>query len=316
MALLLCMLFLQAAGVVSSGTPALSPLRSAEDMGTDTAVTVATIRKRVAEVGVNFTVRDDRAFVRNLHPEEVTVLEDGMVVPDVVLFSQPSDVPLKVALLIDRSDSMNKGLAELRRGAQRFLNRVLSPATSSVLAVDFAAKPSFWQAPSGMSSDLMSAHLESIGSGGLTALYDALYATSHHPMMSIPDQLPVRRVLILLSDGEDNYSLHGLQEAIEAAQRNDIAIYAITVHDRRRHSYPGDAVLQRLTTATGGRAFALKSFDAVDQVFARIEGEMGAQYSVWFRSQAAHAGYHRVEVLPRTSGFQIHAREGYYSCAP
>jgi len=71
-----------------------------------------------------------------------------------------------------------------------------------------------------------------------------------------------------------------------------------------------------LAAATGGRTFVLKKFDAVDQVFARIEGELGAQYSVWFRSQAAHAGYHRVEVLPRTGGLRIHAREGYYSCAP
>ena len=316
MALLLCMIFLQAAGVVSSGRPALSALRSSERAGMDTAVSTTTIRKRVAEVGVNFTVQDSTGLVRNLRREELTVLEDGRVVPDIVLVSQPSDVLLKVALLIDRSDSMSKGLAELRRGAQRFLDRVLSPGTNSVVVVDFAAHPSFWQAPSGMSSDLTSAHLESFHSGGLTALYDALYATSHYPMMSVPDPQPVRRLLILLSDGEDNYSLHGLQEAIEAAQQNDIAIYAITVHDRRRHSYPGDAVLQRLTTATGGRAFALKRFDAVDQVFARIEGELGAQYSVWFRSQAAHAGYHRVEVLPRTSGLQIHAREGYYSCAP
>lgn len=315
MTLLLCMLFLQAAGVVSSGTPALSPLRTAEDIGMDTAVTAATIRKRVAEVGVDFTVQDNRALVRNLRREEVTVLEDGRVVPDVVLFSQPSDVPLKVALLIDRSDSMSKGFGELRRGAQRFLNRVLSPGTNSVLVVDFAAKPSFWQAPSGISPDLMSAHLESIGSGGLTALYDALYVTSHYPMMSIPDPLPVRRLLILLSDGEDNYSLHGLQEAIEAAQRNDIAIYAIAVHDRR-YSHPGDVVLERLAEATGGRAFVLSKFAAVDQVFTRIEDELGAQYSVWFRSQAAHVGYHRLEVLPRTGGLRIHAREGYYSCAP
>jgi Ca-activated chloride channel family protein len=134
-------------------------------------------------------------------------------------------------------------------------------------------------------------------------------------MMSIPDPLPVRRLLILLSDGEDNYSLHSLQEAIEAAQRNDIAIYAITVHDRR-YSHPGDAVLERLAAATGGRTFVLSKIAAVDQVFTRIEDELGAQYSVWFRSQAAHVGYHRLEVLPRTGGLRIHAREGYYSCAP
>jgi len=103
------MLFLQAAGVVSSGRPALSPLRT--------------------EVGVNLTVQDNKGLVRNLRREEVTVLEDGRVIPDIVLFSQSSDVPLKVALLIDRSDSMSKGFTELRRGAQRFLDRVLSPGT-------------------------------------------------------------------------------------------------------------------------------------------------------------------------------------------
>ena len=310
MALLLCMLFLQVAGVVSSGRPAPE-----EGVGTDSAVSTVTIRKRVAEVGVNFTVHDNRVLIRNLRREEVTVLEDGRVIPDIVLFSQPSDVPLKVVLLVDRSDSMSKGFAELKRAAQRFLDRLLSSGRNSVVVADFATETSFGQAPSGMSPDLTSTHLASIHPGGLTALYDALYAASHNPMMSISAPLPLRRLLILLSDGEDNYSLHSLQEAIEAAQRNDIAIYAITVHDRR-YSYPGDAVLERLAAATGGRAFVLKKVDAVDQVFARIEGELGAQYSVWFRSQAPHAGYHRVEVLPRTGGLRIHAREGYYSCAP
>jgi len=315
MALLFCMLFLQAAGIVSSGRPELSPLRSAETSGTDIALSTATIRKYVAEVGVNFTVQDNRVLVRNLRREEVTVIDDGRVIPDFVLFSQPSEVPLKVALLIDRSDSMSKSFAELRRGAQRFLDRVLSAGTNSAVVVDFAAKPSFWKVASAVSHDLTPVHLDSFRPSGLTALYDALYATSRYPMMSVPDSLPVRRLLILLSDGEDNYSLHSLQEAIEAAQRNDIAIYAITVHNRH-YSYPGDAVLQRLASATGGRAFALKKLDAVDQVFAQIQGELGAQYSIWFRSQAAHAGYHRVEVLPRIGGLRIHAREGYYSCAP
>jgi hypothetical protein len=142
MTLLLCMLFLQAAGAVSSGRPTLSPLRSAEGVGTDTAVSIATIRKRVAEVGVNLTVQDNKGLVRNLRREEVTVLEDGRVIPDIVLFSQSSDVPLKVALLIDRSDSMSKGVTELRRGAQPFLDRVLSPGTKSVLVVHFASDPS------------------------------------------------------------------------------------------------------------------------------------------------------------------------------
>ena len=148
MTLLLCMLFLQAAGAVSSGRPTLSPFRSAEGVGTDTAVSIATIRKRVAEVGVNLTVQDNKGLVRNLRREQVTVLEDGRVIPDIVVFSQSSDVPLKVALLIDRSDSMSKGFTELRTGAQRFLDRVLSPGTKSVLVVHFASDPSFWQAPS------------------------------------------------------------------------------------------------------------------------------------------------------------------------
>jgi hypothetical protein len=74
-------------------------------------------------VGVNFTVQDDGVLPGNLRREELTVLEDGRVIPDVVLFSQSSDMPLQVALLIDRSDSMSKGFAKLRRGAQRYLSR-------------------------------------------------------------------------------------------------------------------------------------------------------------------------------------------------
>ncbi|HYL14949.1 MAG TPA: VWA domain-containing protein [Terriglobales bacterium] len=293
-------------------SPAADPSSSAR---TAPVLSVLTIRKRVEEVQVVFTVQDGNKLVTDVTGDQLTLLEDGQRVLGLTTFRQQFDLPLRVALLVDCSDSMQKGFAAEQQAARRFLERLLRPNIDSVLLAEFSTHVSISQQPPG-SAQLISTELQSMHVSGLTALYDALFETSQHSMMNGRELQPSRRVAFLLSDGDDNYSRYSLEDAIAAAQQSEIVIYAITAHnDSRRH--PGDAVLQRLAKATGGRAFVLKSFNRVDQVFAQIGDELRTQYSVTFHPLSAdRCGYHAIELRHRNPRLRIRARDGYYGCRP
>src|SRR5919109_342508 len=124
-------------------------------------------------------------------------------------------------------------------------------------------------------------------SGGGTAIYDAIYEACskqlNHPPRPAGDQPDVvRRVMILISDGEDNLSLHTRSEAIELAQRTSVVIYTISTStqwvsleetnpektsDRKYHLTDGDKILQDLAEQTGGRSFFPYHVDDLDQSF-------------------------------------------------
>jgi Ca-activated chloride channel family protein len=299
--------------VVSAvSSPAADPSSSAS---TASAPSLLTIRKRVEEVQVVFTVQDGNKLVTDVTGDQLTLLEDGRPVLGLATFRRQFDLPLRAALLVDRSDSMQKGFAAEQQAARRFLERLLRPNIDSVLLAEFSTHVSISQQPVG-STQLISNELQSMHARGLTALYDALFETSRHSMMNGKESQPARRVIFLLSDGDDNYSRYSLEDAIAAVQQSEIIIYAITAHnDRRRHS--GDAVLQRLAEATGGRAFVLKSFNGVDQVFAQVEDELRTQYSVTFHPVSAdRCGYHSVALRLQNPRLRIRARDGYYGCRP
>jgi Ca-activated chloride channel homolog len=143
--------------------------------------------------------------------------------------------------------------------------------------------------------------------GGQTALYDALVAAAG----MLRSRAPARRVLILLSDGEDNYSRGTLAEAMAALQQANIAVYAITVHSARLE-YPGDRVLGQLAGATGGRAFLLRNYMGFSRVLTGVEGELRGQYMVGFRPVGGlDAGeFHAVKIV--APGAVIRARSGFY----
>jgi VWFA-related protein len=295
--------------LASSGVNSISP------SGNVSVPNVITFRSGVEEVQVLFTVHDGNQLVRDVTGDQFTILEDGEPVRAITTFRQQSDLPLRAAVLVDRSDSMKKGFAAELQAARRFLERVLRPASDSVLLADFSTHISI--KPSTVpSAQVISTQLGTVEVNGLTALYDSLLEASRSGIMNGKELQPVRRVIILLSDGEDTYSRYSLEDAIRALQRSEIVVYTITAHSPR-YQRSGDHVLQRLADATGGRAFLLKSFDAVDSTFGEIENELRTQYSVSFRPMAAgRCGYHSVQLRHRNPRLRIRAREGYYGCRP
>jgi VWFA-related protein len=279
---------------------------------TDPVEPALTIHRKVNEVHVSFTVEDrHNRPVRNIASDEIRLFDDGDPVDGLTSFGENSDLPLRLALLVDCSDSMRKNFRQERRAAEDFAQRLLRPNVDSLLLVDFAGQSSLSDVSG--TPHLVSAKIEGLEAAGHTALYDAIYEASTALGKGNETQ-PVRRVMILLSDGEDNDSRHGRAEALELVQRSDIVIYAITAHSRR-YEYQGDAILRHITEATGGRAFVLGSFDQAEKAFTQIEAELRTQYSLTFRPMPLNrCGFHNLQVRYRDRKMRVRARDGYYFC--
>lgn len=275
------------------------------------AQTDMTIRKTVQEVRVGFhlSARNGRP-VPGLQKDQIAVYQDGRSVAGITGFYVDDSLPLRLLLMIDASGSMTKGFAAEREAASGFLRRVVRPGVDESAVVVFSTRTE-----TELSGDASSPEtLQRIGmlhSSGLTALLDSICKVAGLLPAHDADRAPTRRVLVLLSDGDDTYSLRSLNDAVAAAQRSDLVIYAVTAHNPK-DVYWGDFNLAKLTESTGGRVFFLKKYEQSERVFAEIEQEIRAQYTVTFRPVGNACGFHEVRIEPEDRGLRVRSRAGFY----
>jgi len=268
-----------------------------------------TLRRTVEEVRVAFTLERPRGrSAAHLTREDIFILEDGLPVPAITSFYRGDDTPSQLALIVDRSDSMRGQFAAEQSAANEVLS-VLSKASADQMTLTSFATGS--RTANGKSAQVLSASLKGLHAEGQTALYDTLYSAAQHFHTTSANN-PARRAIILLSDGEDSWSKHSLEDAIVAAQQADVAIYAVTAHNRRLE-FAGDRVLSRLADATGGRAFVLSSYNDLHKVLAAIAADLRTQYVIGFHPRQGDGRYHTVKVLVRGGRLKLRARTGYYA---
>jgi Ca-activated chloride channel family protein len=273
-----------------------------------------TIRKSVQEVRVDFFLASPNGSpVPGLESGDFTIYQDNRPVPTRTGFYPDQNLPLQLLLMIDASDSMTRGFPAERNAAVTFLRTVVRPGLDHSAVASFATHLALDSAKDASSPDSL-LRIGMLHSAGLTALYDSLFESAS-AFREYGEDSPSRRVLVLLSDGDDNYSLHSLDSAIAAAQKSNIVIYAITAHKANRF-YRGDAVLQKITAETGGRFFVIKKFDESGKVFAEIEQEIRSQYSVTFRPAGDVCGYHSLRVEPGQPSLRARSRAGFYGDCP
>jgi VWFA-related protein len=301
-ALALTMLAGPAAGL---DAPAVSMAPSPETR------TEMTIRKTVQEVrlGFHLSSRNGRP-VPSMQKDQFAVYQDGQRVAGLTGFYADQDLPLRLLLMIDASDSMTRGFASERKAAVAFLRRVVRPGVDQSAVVAFSTHASPDLGADASSPDTLR-RIEMLHSSGLTALFDSICEATAHLPGSGPRPGLTRNALVLLSDGDDTYSRHSLDDAIAAAQSADLAIYAVTAHDRKGVHW-GDANLEKLTAATGGRVFFLKNYEQSEKGFADIEQEIRSQYTVTFRPAGSVCGFHSVGVEPADRSLRVRSRAGFY----
>jgi len=292
-----------------------------------------TFIKKVELVDIVFSVFNRRQkFITDLQKENFSVFEDNQS-QEIRFFSRETDLPLRVGMLLDTSNSIRDRLKFEQEAAIDFLYNVLRRHKDLAFLMTFDSEPSVIQDYTEDLGTLRDVILRQRAGGG-TALYDAIYLASQqlsNPPGPSGDNPQVRRVLVVISDGDDNQSSHSRGEAIEMAQRAGVVLYAISTStqwvtaneerdaakqtSRKYHKEPGDKVLEQITEETGGRAFFPYRVDDLAQSFLDIGDELRSQYSLAYvpSNKKADGRFRKIRIEVDRKGLQVRARRGYYA---
>lgn len=267
-------------------------------------------RKQVQEVVLHATVVDETGhLVTGLDRSAFTISVNG--VPEPITSFRREDIPVALGIVIDNSGSMRDKREKVTQGVLNLI-RASNPQ-DEVFVVNFSQTPYLDQ---DFTSDvnLLQTALHQVSTRGSTALYDAVVASAVHlqnnPRLS-------KKVLLVITDGQDNMSQETLQEAIRKLQPNKGAIvYAIGLTDGGLTRSGRDA-LQNLATSTGGVAFFPQSLDEVNEITRTVAHDIRSQYTLAFKrgNAATKKGYQAIRVEAKGQGrsrLTVRTRSGYY----
>lgn len=311
---------------------------------------VSTIAVDVKVVALPVTVRDKHGqIVRDLTKDDFILQVDSR--PQIIkYFSQETNLPLTMGLLVDTSWSQREVLDQERNASRSFLDQMLVQEKDKAFLIHFDREVELLQ-------DLTSHHekLESAldllktadrersddsndsdsrsGTGHKhgTQLYDAVYLASNE----ILKKQPGRKAVVILSDGVDRGSKSTLESAIESAQRADTVVYCIYFAGQReergqhgdgggRHGgqrpseeprVDGKKILQRISKETGGRFFEASKKESVGDIYTSIAEELRTQYSLGYTpdKDGSAEGYHHLQLQVKRKDTTVQTREGYYA---
>jgi VWFA-related protein len=292
-----------------------------------------TIKVEVEIVNILFNVRDKRGgLVGNLNKEDFTIIEEGRQ-QTVKYFNRETDLPLTIGLLIDVSASQGNLIDTERNAAYQFFGSVLrkqdlafliSFGSDAELLQDYTNSPALLRKGlQGLqvNSDVGGLHpgpVPTISQPRGTILYDAVY-------LAASDQLKGqvgRKVLVLITDGEDQGSRYKIAQAIESAQRADAIIYGFYYVDRAFYYGHGlvfggvsDSELRRMAEETGGHVFHVDRKMTLQDAFTELQNEMRSQYAIGYvpTNPNKDGTFRRIEIKTNNKDWKIQARKGYYA---
>jgi len=274
---------------------------------------ITTLKATVNEVRVVFTVTDRHGrYIKDLKSDAFRVIDDQKPA-ELRSFRSETDLPLQVGLLVDASNSVRDRFKFEQDAAIEFLNSIIRHGYDKAFVVGFDATPEVTQDFTD-STERLSAGVRMLRSGGGTAMYDALYFACRDKLLKQEQTGPVRRAIILLSDGEDNLSHVTREEAIEMAARAEVIVYTISTNISGLKG-SGDKVLERIADATGGRAFFPFQMREMSDAFVSIQEELRSQYAVAYKPAnfVADGRYRTIQILAQDKGLKVRTRKGYYA---
>ena len=316
----------RAQSVYASETPSLSAYNtvsattensassSATDGSDDPQNALVTLHARVNEVNVLFIATDKHGkFVRDLNEKDFNILDDHKPPQAILNFRRETDLPLHLGLLIDVSGSVDSRFDFEQNAATSFLQHTLRTGFDKAFLVGFNTHSQMAQDYTDNVA-LLAAGVHKLHASGGTALYDAVYHACKEKFLKDRSDHPVRKAIVIVSDGEDNQSEVTKAQAIEMAQRAEVIIYAISTDDSGL-VMRGDRVLEQLAEATGGRAFFPFKMKDITHSFAAIEDELRSQYVVSYKPADfdADGRYRSIEISTLKKDLQVRARKGYFA---
>jgi Ca-activated chloride channel homolog len=267
--------------------------------------------KQVDEVLLHATVVDDKQrMVTNLDKGAFTVFEDGK--PQTIISFRHEDIPVAMGIVIDNSGSMREKRDKVNKAAINLVKA--SNAQDQVFIVNFNDE---YYLDQDFTADLnkLREALEKVETRGGTALYDAVVASGEH--LKKNGKLE-KKVLFVVTDGEDNASRESLEQAVKRLQEeNGPTVYAIGLLGEERQRRAKKA-LQLMTERTGGISFFPKSLDEVDEISKQVAHDIRNQYTLGYKpsNPKSSGGYRQIKVEAKSKGYgklTVRTKSGYYA---
>jgi len=289
----------------TSSPATTSPQKSPEEAGT------LVIRKDVDEVLLHATVVDDKQhIVTNLDRNAFSVFEDGK--PQTIISFHHEDIPVAMGIVIDNSGSMREKRTKVNQAALNLVRA--SNAQDEVFVVNFNDE---YYLDQDFTNDLLKLKeaLEKIDAKGGTALYDALEASA----ANFKNARLERKVLFVVTDGEDNASRDNLEQAVKRLQQeNGPSVYAIGILGDEEHPKRARRALEIIAQRTGGLAFFPTTLDQVDEISRQVAHDIRNQYTIGYKptNPRASGGFRTIRVEAKANGHSkmvVRTKSGYYA---
>jgi VWFA-related protein len=306
----------QPSGATAPAQPAAaSPANAAPNAGTpDAGAPDQTIRVFTNEVNLIFTVTDKHGhYIPNLQLNDFALLDDQRAPEKVTSFRQQINLPLRVGIVVDASTSIRTRFQFEQQSATEFLLNILKARSDRAFVMGFDVTPTIEQDWTN-NLDALEAGINRMRPGGGTALFDAVYTACRDKLLSERGQEPVRKAMILISDGDDNQSRVHPDEAIKMCQRAETIIYAISTNWTPSRG-KGDQVLSQMAGDTGGEVFFPPSVEEMSSSFKNIEEELRSQYALTYVPAAfkADGAFRPIYLYCHDRRYTVRARKGYFA---
>jgi Ca-activated chloride channel family protein len=298
------------AAVVSLGS-LFAQEKQAADSGKDKQP--AEFVSEVTRVNMLFTVTDKRGrFITDLTRNDFEVFENKKQ-QNISEFTSETDLPLRLGILVDTSNSIRDRFRFQQEAAVNFVNGVMG-GQDKAMVVSF---DSATELVSDLTSDTgkLEHAIRDLRPGGGTALFDAIFFACRDKLMQDQPLYKFRRAMVILSDGEDNNSRSSRDQALEMAQKADVVIYTISTNISRQPT-EGDKIMRYFAQQTGGVAFFPFQASDLNQSFENIANELRHQYNLFYRPEPLKNDglFHDVHIKVRgRKDLVVRARRGYYA---
>jgi VWFA-related protein len=277
-----------------------------------------TLRSNVDEVAVVFTATDHGKSVAGLTQKELTIRDDQKVPAAILGLRSESELPLCLGLLVDTSASITSRFAFEQSAATNFMRKVLTGKDDLAFVVGFSNSVQLMQDFTG-DQQKIARGIDQLAPTGGTAIWDAV-SFAADKLASRRETQPVARILIVVSDGDNNSSQLTLKQAIEHAQRDEVIVYAVSTSESGEEeddSSVGNHAMRTLAELTGGRAFFPGWSARLNRSLEELQQVIHNRYMISYRPALFQRDgrYRSIDITAQKSGhkLRVYARKGYFT---
>lgn len=326
-AAVLCLLIAPALGAQEAPSPDMPPPASDAPAQPVNDSAMETLKVNVNLVNLYFSARDKNGYITNLTKADCSIAEDH-VKQTVKKFTQEKDLPLTIGILLDTSGSQQNVLPMEQSAGAEFLKDVITPKDEAFLIsfdINVNLLADYTNSPREIQRAMSKAEINTgAGTGSVTGnvtprgtlLYDAVYLAAHDKLR----QEAGRKILVILTDGQDQGSQETLKSATEAAQKSNAIVYVILLADPYAYGdfgYTGAGAMDKLAKDTGGRVIDVgRNVKKLQAAFDQIQDELRTQYLASYTpTDLKLDGTFRSLQVDCGKDVKVQTRRGYYAMA-